>query len=74
MCFFKEEGNARYRSKDYPDALHFYRKVIIYGDYTFPEHEQDTHTMNSLLQTAHCNSALCLIKVNQWDNAKIELA
>lgn len=46
--------------------MYFYQKVIIYGDYTFPENEAETAKMEALLQQSNCNLALSMIKLNKW--------
>lgn len=64
MVFFKEEGNNHYKNGRFSEACYFYQKTIIYGDYTFPENETDTATMDDLLQKTNCNLAICLIKLD----------
>jgi hypothetical protein len=53
--------------------MYFYQKVIIYGDYTFPDNEAETNRMDALLQQSNCNLALSMIKLNKWQEAKINL-
>lgn len=67
MLFFKQEGNNHYKNGRFTEASYFYHKGIIYGDYTFPDSEEDVSKMNDLLQQCHCNRALCLIKLGKWD-------
>lgn len=74
MLFFKQEGNNHYKNGRYQQASYCYQKVIIYGDYTFPDKEEDNVKMGELLQQANCNLALCLIKLNQWDKIKVYLS
>ena len=70
MKIFKEEGNNHFKNERYKEASYFYQKVIIYGDYTFPEKEQDCEVMDQLLQQANCNLGMCLVKVDEWETAK----
>jgi hypothetical protein len=37
MEFFKQEGNNHYRNGRFREAGYCYQKVVVYGDYTFPE-------------------------------------
>jgi len=73
MLYFKQEGNNQYKNKNYKDALYFYEKTIIYGDYTFPDKESDTNKMNEILQQTHCNKAICYIKMDLWAESKTHL-
>ena len=53
--------------------MYFYQKVIIYGDYTFPENEAETARMEALLQQSSCNLALSMIKLNRWRQARTNI-
>jgi hypothetical protein len=37
MRTFKDEGNQYFKNKQYREALHYYHKVVVFGDYTFPD-------------------------------------
>ena len=41
MKAFKEEGNNHFKNKRYEQAAYFYKKAIVFSDYTFPEQEKD---------------------------------
>lgn len=71
MKLFKEEGNNHYKNQRYKEASYFYQKVIIYGDYTFPEEEKDCKIMEELLQQANCNLGMCLVKAGEWESARV---
>lgn len=62
MEYFKNLGNAKFKENSYGEALYFYQKTIIYGDYTFPDLPIDLHHMELLLGQANMNSAICYIK------------
>ena len=67
MAYFKEQGNVHYKQEKYEEAAYFYNKVIIYGDYTFPETTQQENSYDLLLQQANMNLAICFIKTNKWE-------
>ena len=37
MKNFKEEGNQHFKNQKYQEAAHYYNKIIIFADYTFPD-------------------------------------
>ncbi len=69
MRSFKEEGNEHFKFKRYPEAAHYYNKLIIFSDYTFPEQEKEQTEMEELVQQANCNLGMTLVKMGETTRA-----
>ena len=69
MRNFKDEGNKHFKGKRYQEAAHYYHKIIIFSDYTFPEEEKQQKEMEEVVQQASCNLGMALVKLGERKKA-----
>jgi tetratricopeptide (TPR) repeat protein len=67
--FFREEGNRKFRDREFTSAAVSYRRAILYLDYSFGETDADEAKLESERLKCHMNLAAVSIEREDYKDA-----
>ncbi|CAD7971213.1 unnamed protein product [Amoebophrya sp. A120] len=69
---FRVQGNEAFKEKNYGKASVFYRKALLYFDYSFPDTEEQEQELDRIKLAVHLNMAACKMQLEEWKEVLIQ--
>ena len=66
---FKNHGNSWFQEGQYFRAGELYRKIIVWLDYTFAEHDEEQKVVDEIHLYAYVNLGICKLKLKDYSSA-----